>query len=303
MLALLLASAIAPAWTHEQLGPGVHFFQVPAASTELTNTLVVERADGLLVVDAQPTAAAARALLGEIARFSSKPVRYLVLSNPHAEATGGASAFADSTLLVAAEGCQQALADPAFDVGAESRAQAPKPAEWVAPPRRPPVLILPPARLLLDDPDHPVEILPLRVAHTPGDLLVNLPRDGVLYAGALLFADRNPYLHDGNVFGWLNVLLNLAREEHPRLIPLRGPPLRSDDVRQLSAAFAWARGRVEAAFRDEMPSGRIAERVLADEAIREHFDLSIQPSFVREMLEIVVREALDERRKRGVAVP
>src|SRR6187455_3658324 len=56
-----------------------------------TNSIVVERKDGLLVIDAQPSPEAGRALLAAIAKISKQPVRYLVLTHPHADAAGGAS--------------------------------------------------------------------------------------------------------------------------------------------------------------------------------------------------------------------
>src|SRR5437773_9358124 len=68
----------------ETLAAGIHVYRNATAGLAGANSLVVERADGVLVVDAQPTPAAAKALLGAIAADVKKPVRYLILTHPHA---------------------------------------------------------------------------------------------------------------------------------------------------------------------------------------------------------------------------
>jgi hypothetical protein len=71
LLALAPVAAETP-FTVEPVAEGVHLFRPTVAAHGWANSLVVERADGLLVVDAQPTAEAAGALLAEIGRFWSR---------------------------------------------------------------------------------------------------------------------------------------------------------------------------------------------------------------------------------------
>src|SRR6185503_15148986 len=112
LLAILTLSAAEPRpFTEEKLAEGVHLFRPADPSSARSNSLVVVRQDGLLVVDAQPTPEAARELLAAARSVSSLPVRYLVLTHPHAEAAGGASAFPDSTLVIGSAGCRFAMTD------------------------------------------------------------------------------------------------------------------------------------------------------------------------------------------------
>ena len=281
----------------EELAAGVTLFRPAEGRTDLTNSLVVTREDGLLVVDAQPTPAAARLLLDAIAAHSEAPIRYLVLSHAHAEAAGGASAFPDSTLVIATRRAWEFLRDPSFDFGAEARERAGS--AWREPPRRLPVLLLH-ARTELEDGLNEVEFLPLGEAHSHSDLLIQLPDRRIIYAGALAFVDRNPYVGAGSVSGWLGALNHLSKLDPALVVPLHGAPIDARGVRTLRDTLGWVRGQVEIGFIDQLPPDRIAERVLASAEIDRHFDMKTAPVFARGLVQAAVDEALDQRRKRGL---
>ena len=292
------AVADEPAFTVEALADGVHLFRPAAARTDLTNALVVERGDGLLVVESQPTPEAAREFLAALRSVSDAPPRYLVLSHPHAESAGGASAFPGQTMIIGTDGCRTALEDPEFDFGAEARLRWTGPEAWDDPPRVTPTLLLH-ARTILDDPVRPVELLPLSRSHTSGDLMVWLPEENLYYAGAVFAFDRNPYAADGYVAGWIAILNSVAKNRPSILVPLRGP---AADVRELRAtrdAFAWMRGRIDIGFVDGLDAGRIPAAVLGSDGIEERFDLEASPNFVRGLIERSVAEAVKNRQRRG----
>jgi len=284
----------------EKLADGVHLFTPTGTVPERTNSLVVERQDGLLVVEAQPSPAAARELLSAIGELSSQPVRYLVLSHPHAEAVGGASAFPESTLLIGSMGCHEALQDPEYDFDAEVRARAPDPDHWEAPARRLPVLILR-GSTLLDDPQTPVELQPVRHSHTSGDLVVAFPNNDILYMGPLLFPDGNPYAEGGHIGGWLGVLNQVsATKPADRLVPLRGPVVDILTLRRNRDGLAWLRGHVQEGFVDRVKPEAIPARVLDNPGVADYFNPEASPFFLSGVLRQVVEEAIYERRKRGL---
>ena len=84
----------------DDVSEGVFLLRPVAARPELSNSLIVEREDGLLVVGPQASTSGAGELLQVIASISDKPVRYLVLTHAHAESVGGAAAFPESTLVI-----------------------------------------------------------------------------------------------------------------------------------------------------------------------------------------------------------
>ncbi len=280
------------------LAEGVFLAGPPDAQGPRTNSLVVVREDGLLVVDAQPSPEAARELLSAIGRVSTKPVRYLVLTHPHADAAGGASAFPPSTLVIASQGFRDAVADPGYDFGAEARLRAGD-GGWTEPPRPRPTLVLPGA-VTLDDPVHPVLVFTVRPSHSRGDLIVHLPQDGIVAIGDLVSGLRNPYAGDASVTAWMATLNDVASMAPKAVVPLRGPAVTALEVRLQRDALLWVKGRVHQGFMDAVPPGRIPERVSGSPELSRYFDADAKPSFVLGIAEQLVKETQEYRRKRGI---
>ena len=281
------------------VAPGVRVFRNAGPGAPPTNSVVVERKDGLLVVGAQPSPDAARALLAAIAGASKGPVRYLVYTDAHADSTGGASAFPKDVLVIASRGARDLLADPAYDAGAEARRRASKPADWVEPPRVLPVLHAE-APMTLDDPERKVVLVPLQQAHSRGDLWVEIPSAGVIAVGDLVVTDRNPYGAEADVGAWIAALNDLARGPEPTIVPLSGPVIGPLEVRRFRDGLAWVRLRVQGAFTDLVPRERIVAMVMEDPKLRTWFDLDAKPSFARTVVESVFASVSDDRAKRGM---
>jgi len=283
----------------ETLAPGVQVYRNVVLPYPGSNSLVVERADGLLVVDAQPTPEAARALLATVAKASPKPVRYLVLTHPHVEATGGASAFPAQTLVIASDNARACLDDAAYDAGAEWRARAADPAAW-RPPRRVLPVLHASGPLTLDDPIRKVVISPLPRAHSRGDLWVELPGTGVIAVGGLLVGDRNPFGGDADIHGWIGALNDLVRDDLSSIVPSAGRTLGVVDVRQVRDGLGWVRGRVQQAFTDLVPPDRVVATVLEDPALAKWLDRAAAPSFAATLVEEALAETLADRKRRGL---
>lgn len=299
LLAALPAAAAQTGFTADNLADGVHLMRAVEGRQDLVNSLVVERKDGLLIVNAQPTTDAALELLKAVSKISSKPVRYLVYSNPQAESVGGATAFPDSTLIIASDACAGLLADPEYDFSREQRLRAGDPEGWKPPERRMPVLTII-AQTDLRDPDNLVRLIPVSPARTGGDLMVQLPGDGILYVGPLLPLDRNPFAADADVGGWNGVLNRIASMSPELVLPARGAAVDTLTVRQRRDSLAWVRGQVEAAFVERINVERIPEWILGLPDAAKYFDLEAEPPFAGGLIERAVEEAIEQRRKRGL---
>jgi glyoxylase-like metal-dependent hydrolase (beta-lactamase superfamily II) len=282
----------------EDLAPGIRLLRPVRPGWRHTNALVVDRADGLLVVESQPSPDAAREFLGQLARLDPRPIRYLVLSHPHAESAGGASAFPPETLVIGSVGCHDAMVDPEHDFGAEQRARADAPAAWSEPPRRPPTLALL-SNAVLHDPKNPVRLSPLQPAHSPGDLLVELPAAGVLYLGSIVFPDRNPWAKGASTRGWVATLNNLLGHEPRSVVVLRGGVVDASAVRQSRDCLAWIRGQVDFGFVEQLTAEQIPGQVMGLPDLGQYFDLEASPSFARQMVDTIIQEVVLRQKRLG----
>jgi len=272
-LVLLLAlSAIAgDAFRVETLADGVLLFRPDDGDATRVNSLVVERDDGLLVVGAQPTPAAARELLASIAERIGKPVRYVVLPHSHAEASAGVSAFPQTALPIASREFAQALGDAEYDYGAEMRVRATGSAAWVEPERPRATLILD-ASVTLADPRNEIALVPQGGRHSAGDLVVSLPQAGITFFGAMAFPDGRPYGEEASIKRWISSLSQLLRHPPRLLIPLRGPAIDAETIRAQRAALGWLRARTADCFAERLDDEESVRRLLAEEDLARHFD-------------------------------
>ncbi len=301
LLPLFAAAALSPAratdsFRVEELAPGVQLFRPAPDADGGSNSLVVDRDDGLLVVGAQPSPALARELLAAIAKHTGKQVRYLILPHSHAEAAGGATAFPGSTLVIGSPGCLEALQDQDYEFGAEARMRASDPSSWAEPPRRLPALV-PQAKTLLIDPRNGVELLPFAAGHSAGDMAVYLPGSDIFFAGAITFPDRSPYGGDADTGIWIGALNHLIGQGPRIVVPLRGPVQDVASLRIQRDSLAWLRAKIAEGLMDRLPIDEIRERVLEAEDIGERF--RTDSPFLPLLVEHATQEAWDKRTRRG----
>ena len=285
-------------FTVDTLAEGVHLFRPADEGSGRPNSLVVERSDGVLVVDGQSSPAGAKELLEAIAQLTPKPVKYLVFTHPHADAAGGASAFSKDVLVVSSDGCRTAMAKSAFDFGAEAAARGGE--SWKEPERRLPTAVTS-TEFRLEDPKHTVQVLPIQAlpAHSAGDTLVWLRKEGIVAIGDLIAPARGLWGNGANLGNWIGVLNSIVSEKPKIVVPLHGAPTDAQELRLTRDALSWVRGSVQQAFMDRVPTGIIPEKILASEDLVRYFDASVPRPILRGLFEQSVREALEWRQKHG----
>jgi glyoxylase-like metal-dependent hydrolase (beta-lactamase superfamily II) len=160
-----------PRW--KELAPNVYSYAdlLTAGGTTLTTvSLIVVTSDGVVLVDGQDTIEQGEALLENIKKITSQPVKYNVIASDHGDHVNSnpaiQAAYPD-VVFISSPVSQKLLAD-------EDR--PPVPTEVVADKRT----------LSLGGTD--IEILNLGRGHTGGDLVAYLPESKVLFLGEL-------YLH------------------------------------------------------------------------------------------------------------
>jgi glyoxylase-like metal-dependent hydrolase (beta-lactamase superfamily II) len=154
------------------------------------NSMIVEQAGGIVVVEAALSDARAEALLRYIGTtYPGKPVRYVTASHHHADHSGGVRPFAalGATVVIGAD------AVPLFTRTLSDRSSRLLP-DRLDRTNRPATIRTVPAsgRITLTDAVRPVIVLPERTAHATTTILVYVPDEGVLFVNGDTYTPGGP---------------------------------------------------------------------------------------------------------------
>jgi glyoxylase-like metal-dependent hydrolase (beta-lactamase superfamily II) len=178
---------------------------------------------GVVVVDALGAPALARELLAQIRRITTQPVTHVIVTHYHADHIYGLQVFKDAGARILAHrggrdyvgsaAAQARLETARHEVGAALDADTRVlPAdEWLD------------SRHELDLAGVRIHIQPMGPAHTPEDLTVHVPSEGVLFAGDLMFRGRIPFVGQADSQRWVSALDDMLRLQPRWVVPGHGP--------------------------------------------------------------------------------
>ena len=190
----------------------------------ISNAGFVVTDDGVVVVDALGSPALAEAMIAAIRRITRQPIRYLVVTHYHADHVYGLQAFkaVGANLIAHAAGREYLHSDTAQRRLEASRQEL---APWIDAQTR-----LVPADRWLDGAESTLRVGSFDVvlhhvgpAHTPEDLVVHLPRRGVLFTGDLVFRGRIPFVGQADSRRWIASLQRLIDLKPLVMVPGHGP--------------------------------------------------------------------------------
>lgn len=172
----------------------------------IANAGFVVTAESVVLIDALGSPALARRLLQEIARITPKPVSHVLLTHYHADHIYGAQVFHEAGTRIVAQ--RKALEYLNSDT-ARLRLQASL--EQLAPWVEADTHLVGADRWLDGDTDLQIggvlfQLRAVGPAHTPEDMVVNLPAQHVLYAGDLVFRSRIPFVGQADSRRWIAAL-------------------------------------------------------------------------------------------------
>jgi len=214
-----------------RVADNVWFVQGEAALGSAANRNFISNAgfvvtdDGVVVIDALGSPALASELIAEIRRITPKPIRHVIVTHFHADHIYGLQAFKaiGATIIAHAAGREYLYSDTAQRRLEASRQEL---FPWINERTQ-----LVGADRWLDDNDHtlvlggqPFRIRHVGPAHSPEDLVVYVPKAGVLFVGDLVFRGRIPFVGQADSRQWiesLNALLGM----NPRLLVTGHGPL------------------------------------------------------------------------------
>jgi glyoxylase-like metal-dependent hydrolase (beta-lactamase superfamily II) len=200
------------------------------------NTSWIEFHNFVVVIDAN-TPWGVRAILPEIKKTTSKPVRYVFDTHYHWDHSQGNSVMADEGVTVI---CSQDCASELSTKGKE---------EWASGAKRTDQYSLTPYRMELpsvvfdnfmaiDDGERRLELRRVGPAHTMGDAVAFLPKEGILFTGDLCVnwrSGNNVGDPDADHQHWAQVLNDMARWNLKTVIPGHGDPGTVDTLKAQSA--------------------------------------------------------------------
>lgn len=222
--------------TVRQIAPGIYTRFGDRDLRQPANTSWVEFRDFVVVIEAN-TPWGAKEILPEIRKTTKKPIRYVFDTHYHWDHTQGNSVMADEGVTVV---CSQ---DCATELALKGRM------EWDSMSKRSDYSLAPyrlqqPSLVFgdfmsIDDGERRLELKRVGPAHTTGDAVAILPKEGILFTGDLCVnwrSGNNVADRDADHPHWVQVLNELARVDIKTVVPGHGD-LGTVDTLRAQAGF------------------------------------------------------------------
>ena len=197
-----------------------------------SNAGFVVTPEGVVVIDALGTPALGDALIAAISRVTRAPIKRLILTHYHADHYYGSAAFRRAGIEIWAH--RAAL--PYLESGEPEKRREQRASElfpWVEadmPITRADRWLDDVTRFTMGGIDF--EIIHVGPAHSPEDVIVRVPRKGVVFCGDLMFTGRIPFVGDADSAHWLKRIEQLAAMKPRYIVPGHGP-MSTDPERDL----------------------------------------------------------------------
>jgi cyclase len=256
-------------------------------------TIIVNESD-VIIVDSQVIPAATVALLEELQEITQKPVRYLINTHFHFDHTFGNQIYPADVEIIGHEFTRDAIASGASMSGRaydhiigsvpsqisslrEQLDALSDPGEraeleqrlayqenlWAGvrtvKPTAPNIAFR--QQLTLYRGEREIRLLFFGRGHTGGDVVVHLPREGILITGDLIY-ESLPYMGDGYFPEWVETLEHLKSLEFNWFIPCHGSPFQ--DRRRIDYLQSYLRDfweRVQKLHKAGVSAAEATERI------------------------------------------
>ncbi len=227
---LALASAADKPVRAQRVTQDVWFVQGEAAMGSSANRNFISNAGfvvtgkGVVVIDSLGSPALAEELIAEIRRVTVQPIRFVIVTHFHADHIYGLQAFKAAGATIIAHPAGRAYLNS--DVAAlKMQASREELFPWIDESTQ----LLGADRWLERDDStlrlgtYEFQIRHVGPAHTAEDLVVHVPRRGVLFAGDLAFRGRIPFVGQADSGQWIASLTRLIQFKPRVVIPGHGP--------------------------------------------------------------------------------
>ncbi len=209
------------------LAPNVFGYEEIRQPGFTTVSLVVVGKYGVLVADGQGSPQATQTMLDKIRTVSPLPVRWYVVGSDHGDHTAGNSVLPKDIVFVVSPASKAQLEkDAAAASVANAKAAADASAKG-APAPSPRVVVVPAVAMtsntqVLDIGGTTVNVLNLGRAHTGGDLMVELPREKILFMSEAYLNRVFPAMRSAYPTEWVRTIDKALAMKVDRFVPGHG---------------------------------------------------------------------------------
>jgi cyclase len=271
-----------------QIAPGVYTRFGDRDARQPANTSWIEFQQFVVVIEAN-TPWGIRAILPEIRKTTSKPIRYVFDTHYHWDHTQGNSVMADEGVTVV---CSQ---DCASELATKGKG------EWDQMSKRTDEFSLAPYRMqqpsivfgdfmAIDDGQRRLELKRVGPAHTIGDAVALLPNEGILFTGDLCVnwrSGNNVADRDADHPHWVQVLNDLATWKVKTVVPGHGDLGTVETLRAQGAFLDDLWKQVSAGKK----AGRTADQLAAELNLSRHGDFAADQQQNQSAIRAVFRKA------------
>jgi glyoxylase-like metal-dependent hydrolase (beta-lactamase superfamily II) len=230
--------------------------------------------EGCLVMDTQATPAQAQKVIARIRAITAAPIKFVVLSHYHAVRVLGASAY-DAQAIVASRGTFELIAERGQQDFESEVGRFPRLFERVetVPGLTWPTIVFE-RELTIRLGGKEIRLIHLGRGHTKGDTIAWLPKERVCFSGDLVEYGATPYAGDAYLEDWPQTLDRLAALAPSKLIPGRGPALKT--VNDVIEGIRQTRAFVNELYRS-VSAGRAIGKTL--KAIYDETVAQLRPAY------------------------
>lgn len=197
------------------------------------NAGIIIGQDGIVVIDTLISAKQAKTFIEDIRAISDKPIKYVVNTHRHLDHTFGNSEFAklgaiiishsiDEEQLVTSEA---AMLNIAKNFGLTEK-------DMVGTAVAYPELTFN-DRMVIDLGGQKIELIYAGASHTNDSIIVYVPDKRLMFTGDILFTNYHPFIADGYIQGWVNVLNYLQEMDVVTIVPGHGPLSTKKDLTEM----------------------------------------------------------------------
>lgn len=228
----------------------------------MVNSAVLIGDDGVVLVDTGFSDEIGRHLKKTIAGITDKPVTHIINTHHHGDHVLGNTAFPGAE-VISSKQCRELVEKEGYNwigilrnmTGKEHPDTRPIPAKTVYPKESHTSVTLQGIAM---------EFWVPAGSHTPGDMMVYVPRDKLLISGDILVKKMIPSFVDAHVGSWIDTLAKIQEWDIETVIPGHGPLMTMADVKAMHQRMADLYAGVKAGYNQGM----------MDSEIRKTLDLS-----------------------------